>query len=199
MPIGRIVFTRRLFHWWYRRKQASEQKQLRSLEKQLRDKVEELKKQTQYYSTRDLLERYDEKLRKNVSACLGPSWCESEPAACRARSVGNQEWQHRDPQVHANAVPEVFHQRPAVDPCSRPLGKPRERVRLVRSESARLAAEDGRTGLQMFCLEAMKRGQRTNTRSSAASASRTTVSSCRRSSTSSVSPAKLLDDLLGRS
>jgi len=31
------------------------------------DKVEEIKKKTGYYSTRDLLEKYDEALRKNVS------------------------------------------------------------------------------------------------------------------------------------
>lgn len=40
---------------------------IKSLMKKKADKVEEIKKKTGYYSTRDLLEKYDEALRKNVS------------------------------------------------------------------------------------------------------------------------------------
>lgn len=36
------------------------------LKKQQRDQVEELKKKTGYYSTRSLLEKYDEAIKKNV-------------------------------------------------------------------------------------------------------------------------------------
>lgn len=37
---------------------------MRALKKQQRDKVEELKKKTGYYSTRNLLEKYDEGIKK---------------------------------------------------------------------------------------------------------------------------------------
>lgn len=46
---------------------------LRALKKSQREKVEELKKKTGYYSTRNLLEKYDEVIRKNV----GPSVADS--------------------------------------------------------------------------------------------------------------------------
>lgn len=47
------------------------EKTLKHLVKQKQDKVEEIKKKTGYYSTRDLLEKYDEALRKGVRAfCL---------------------------------------------------------------------------------------------------------------------------------
>lgn len=39
---------------------------LRTLKKEQRDKVEELKRKTGYYSTRNLLEKYDEVIKKNV-------------------------------------------------------------------------------------------------------------------------------------
>ncbi|GAA5842568.1 hypothetical protein JCM11251_004906 [Rhodosporidiobolus azoricus] len=59
-----IVFTRRFLRWFYHRKQDAEEKQLKTLVKQKQDKVEEIKKKTGYYSTRDLLEKYDEALKK---------------------------------------------------------------------------------------------------------------------------------------
>ncbi len=43
---------------------------LKHLVKQKQDKVEEIKKKTGYYSTRDLLEKYDEALRKGVRVSL---------------------------------------------------------------------------------------------------------------------------------
>ncbi|MBW0485830.1 hypothetical protein O181_025545 [Austropuccinia psidii MF-1] len=65
IPIA-LLFVRQIFQSWYQRKQESEQIQLRQLQKQLRDKVEELKNKTSYYSTKELLERYDEKLKKPI-------------------------------------------------------------------------------------------------------------------------------------
>lgn len=62
IPIG-LIFARQLFRSWYTQKHESEQLQLRQLQKQLREKVEELKKKTSYYITRELLERYDDKLK----------------------------------------------------------------------------------------------------------------------------------------
>ncbi|KAH9807920.1 hypothetical protein DFH28DRAFT_1001121 [Melampsora americana] len=62
IPIG-LIFARQLFRSWYTQKHESEQLQLRQLQKQLREKVEELKKKTSYYTTRELLERYDDKLK----------------------------------------------------------------------------------------------------------------------------------------
>lgn len=62
IPIGLLCF-RWLVQAWYQRKQESEKLRLRLLQKQLRDKVEELKKKTAYYSTKELLDRYDEKTK----------------------------------------------------------------------------------------------------------------------------------------
>ncbi|GAA5908260.1 hypothetical protein JCM6882_006786 [Rhodosporidiobolus microsporus] len=61
-----IVFVRRFVRWFYHRKQDKEASELKTLVKQKQDKVEEIKKKTGYYSTRDLLEKYDEALKKSA-------------------------------------------------------------------------------------------------------------------------------------
>ena len=85
---SRIIFTRRILRAWYTRKREAEgawrafciggwetvlirrrwepETSLRELKKQQRDQVEELKRKTGYYSTRNLLEKYDEVIKKNV-------------------------------------------------------------------------------------------------------------------------------------
>lgn len=55
-----ILFVRRIVQIWYTRKGDAEEKMLQKLMKQQRSKVEEIKKKTNYYSTRDLLQRYDD-------------------------------------------------------------------------------------------------------------------------------------------
>ncbi|KAG7091727.1 hypothetical protein E1B28_008128 [Marasmius oreades] len=55
-----ILFIRRIVQIWYTRIGDAEEKTLQQLLKQQRAKVEEIKKKTNYYSTRDLLQRYDE-------------------------------------------------------------------------------------------------------------------------------------------
>ncbi|RKP39156.1 hypothetical protein BJ085DRAFT_13083, partial [Dimargaris cristalligena] len=61
IPLGPLVifYSRRLIQLWYRRRQASQEAYIVSLKEKQRTKVEELKKKTAYYSTRNLLERYD--------------------------------------------------------------------------------------------------------------------------------------------
>jgi len=54
------LFIRRLVQIWYKRKGDAEEKTVQILTKERRDKVEEIKKKTNYYSTRDLIQRYDE-------------------------------------------------------------------------------------------------------------------------------------------
>ncbi|KAJ7218376.1 hypothetical protein GGX14DRAFT_549925 [Mycena pura] len=54
-----ILFIRRIVQIWYNRNGNAEEKTLQALLKQQREKVEELKKKTNFYSTRDLLSRYD--------------------------------------------------------------------------------------------------------------------------------------------
>ncbi|KAJ3916487.1 hypothetical protein F5877DRAFT_91728 [Lentinula edodes] len=58
--LSRILFTRRIVQIWYSRKGDAEERTLQQLLKQQREKVEEIKKKTNYYSTRELLQRYDE-------------------------------------------------------------------------------------------------------------------------------------------
>ncbi|KAF8888145.1 hypothetical protein CPB84DRAFT_1786333 [Gymnopilus junonius] len=55
-----ILFIRRVVQIWYKRKGDAEEKHLKELMKKRRDKVEEIKKKTNYYTTRDLLQKYDE-------------------------------------------------------------------------------------------------------------------------------------------
>jgi len=55
-----ILFTRRIVQLWYTRIGDAEEKTLKTLLRQQRTKIEEIKKKTNYYSTRNLLERYDE-------------------------------------------------------------------------------------------------------------------------------------------
>ncbi|KAF9034104.1 hypothetical protein BJ165DRAFT_1356708 [Panaeolus papilionaceus] len=55
-----ILFIRRVVQIWYKRKGDAEGKSLKDLMKRRRDKVEEIKKKTNYYTTRDLLQKYDE-------------------------------------------------------------------------------------------------------------------------------------------
>ncbi|KAJ7283141.1 hypothetical protein C8J57DRAFT_1291352 [Mycena rebaudengoi] len=54
-----ILFIRRIVQIWYNRKGNAEEKTLQTLLKEQRSKVEEIKKKTNFYSTRDLLSRYD--------------------------------------------------------------------------------------------------------------------------------------------
>ncbi|KAF5358639.1 hypothetical protein D9758_007708 [Tetrapyrgos nigripes] len=55
-----ILFIRRIVQIWYTRKGDAEERTLQNLLKQQRAKIEEVKKKTNYYSTRELLQRYDE-------------------------------------------------------------------------------------------------------------------------------------------
>jgi len=55
-----VLFIRRIVQIWYKRKGDAEEKMVQNLMKERRDKVEEIKKKTNYYSTRDLIQRYDE-------------------------------------------------------------------------------------------------------------------------------------------
>ncbi|KAF8518271.1 hypothetical protein BU17DRAFT_76178 [Hysterangium stoloniferum] len=55
-----ILFTRRIVQLWYTQKGNAEEKTLKELLVQQRTKIEEIKKKTNYYSTKSLLDRYDE-------------------------------------------------------------------------------------------------------------------------------------------
>ncbi|KAI8584700.1 hypothetical protein K450DRAFT_217565 [Umbelopsis ramanniana AG] len=55
-----IYLGRRGLKWFYNRKQANEESNLSSLRSKQKLKVEELKKKTSYYTTKSLLERYDQ-------------------------------------------------------------------------------------------------------------------------------------------
>jgi len=55
-----ILFIRRIVQSWYTRKAELEEKQLKSLMAEQRTKIDEIKKKTNYYTTKNLLDRYDE-------------------------------------------------------------------------------------------------------------------------------------------
>ncbi|KAI0365814.1 hypothetical protein BV20DRAFT_972730 [Pilatotrama ljubarskyi] len=54
-----ILFIRRIVQIWYTRIGDAEEKALVKLRKQQRDKIEEVKQKTNYYSMRNLIERYE--------------------------------------------------------------------------------------------------------------------------------------------
>ncbi|KAJ7079689.1 hypothetical protein C8R44DRAFT_992583 [Mycena epipterygia] len=54
-----VLLVRRVVQVWYNRKGNAEEKTLQALLKEQRAKVEEIKKKTNFYSTRELLARYD--------------------------------------------------------------------------------------------------------------------------------------------
>lgn len=88
--LSSILFTRRIVQVWYKSKGDAEgvlgsisvdgplliqyldcsEKTLRELLKQQRVKVEEIKKKTNYYTTRNLIERYDEGSASNTNSPL---------------------------------------------------------------------------------------------------------------------------------
>ncbi|TFK63458.1 hypothetical protein BDN72DRAFT_826596 [Pluteus cervinus] len=55
-----ILFVRRIVQIWYQRIGNAEEKVLQDLLKKQRTTVEEIKQKTNYYTTRDLLQKYDE-------------------------------------------------------------------------------------------------------------------------------------------
>ncbi|KAI0765878.1 hypothetical protein BD413DRAFT_159669 [Trametes elegans] len=54
-----ILFIRRIVQMWYTRIGDAEEKALVNLRKQQREKIEEVKQKTNYYSMRNLIERYE--------------------------------------------------------------------------------------------------------------------------------------------
>ncbi|KAH9991908.1 hypothetical protein BJV77DRAFT_1005360 [Russula vinacea] len=63
-----ILFTRRIVQLWYNRKGNAEEKSLAALRLARRNKVEDFKKKTNYYETRELLERYEDSPSTGVPA-----------------------------------------------------------------------------------------------------------------------------------
>ncbi|KAI9511050.1 hypothetical protein F5148DRAFT_1327020 [Russula earlei] len=58
--VSRILFIRRIVQLWYNRKGNAEEKSLAALKLARRNKVEDFKKRTNYYETRELVERYED-------------------------------------------------------------------------------------------------------------------------------------------
>ncbi|KAK0552791.1 hypothetical protein OC846_002742 [Tilletia horrida] len=55
-----ILFTRRIFAWWYKRIETAEEAHLQSLRKRQRAKIAEIKRATDFDHLRMLLDKYDE-------------------------------------------------------------------------------------------------------------------------------------------
>jgi endoplasmic reticulum junction formation protein lunapark len=56
-----VLGTRKVAKWWYTRSIDRETQEKEALKKRLDDKIEELKEKSDYYTTQQLLERYDSK------------------------------------------------------------------------------------------------------------------------------------------
>ncbi|KAI5999766.1 hypothetical protein F5J12DRAFT_771575 [Pisolithus orientalis] len=79
-----ILFARRMMQIWYSWKGGREERTLMAVLKKQRTKIEEIKQKTNYYSTRNLIEKYDESpssstpnatplRRRNVAASVPPT------------------------------------------------------------------------------------------------------------------------------
>ncbi|KAI9438797.1 hypothetical protein H4582DRAFT_1951111 [Lactarius indigo] len=100
-----ILFTRRIVQLWYNRKGNAEEKSLAALKLARRNKVEDIKKKTNYYETRDLLERYED----GPSNRLPPAWSKIGPIA----PVQPQPQPQQPPSTPQRAVPAVPPNTPA--------------------------------------------------------------------------------------
>jgi len=93
--IGPILtlFVRRIVEIWYKRIGDAEEKTLQSLMKQQRRKVEEIKRKTNYYSTRELLQKYDETSRGQLPQRKGvpqpPSTVSTPQKRPQPQAAGN--------------------------------------------------------------------------------------------------------------
>ncbi|EIN08751.1 hypothetical protein PUNSTDRAFT_86781 [Punctularia strigosozonata HHB-11173 SS5] len=96
-----VLFLRRIVQLFYQRIGSAEEKQLQTLHKQQREKIEEFKKKTNYYKTRDLISRFDE-----------PSSAQASPVRPPASTNGTPP-----------RVPMTPHRGPALPPLQTP-GKP---------------------------------------------------------------------------
>jgi len=75
-----ILFNRRVVQLWYMQKGNAEEKTLEELLVKQRKKIEEIKKKTNYYSTKSLLDRYDE----------GPTSKSGQASASQASQVSQR-------------------------------------------------------------------------------------------------------------
>ncbi|KAF7976100.1 hypothetical protein HWV62_7521 [Athelia sp. TMB] len=93
-----ILFTRRIVQLWYTRKADAEEKTLKVVLKQQRTKIEEIKKKTNYYNTRNLIERYDEAPSARPGGPTGPN-TPARQQAPQGRGDGPSQASSRAPQA----------------------------------------------------------------------------------------------------
>ncbi|KAF7791703.1 hypothetical protein EIP86_002726 [Pleurotus ostreatoroseus] len=114
---------------WYTRIGDAEERQLVTLRKQQREKIEEIKKKTNYYSTRTLIERYDEgpgadtPLRRRIPM-QPPQGTPATPTTTSQRAPGLQPPKVVTPQTTAQ-VPTNLQQHLSPSP-QRPMPPPRK-------------------------------------------------------------------------
>ncbi|KAI0760608.1 hypothetical protein C8Q74DRAFT_1319576 [Fomes fomentarius] len=89
-----ILLTRRLMQMWYTRIGDAEEKALVKLRKEQREKIEEVKQKTNYYSMRNLIERYEE----------GPP--PNSPAGLRRRNLPPPQQPQQSPQPQTPQTPQ---------------------------------------------------------------------------------------------
>ncbi|KAL7416297.1 hypothetical protein BDY24DRAFT_379153 [Mrakia frigida] len=123
-PFG-IMFIRRIVKMWYTRQETHEEKQLRDLRIKQRTTIEDIKKKTNYYTTKNLLERYDD----GPGAGKGPQQQQPVPANPQEPSSLRR---------RAFPVPPDVRQR-AISTPSSPAGSPSPAPRNQSNPSSPLA------------------------------------------------------------
>ncbi|KAJ7909527.1 hypothetical protein B0H13DRAFT_2014228 [Mycena leptocephala] len=120
-----ILFIRRIVQIWYARKGNVEEKTLQTLLKAQRTKVEEIKKKTNFYETRELLSRYDSGADGSASTPNTPQRGEG-----RGRPSLIQGGQGQTPQRPGGPRPSILTGGPSAGPPPpqqppQPQGPPR--------------------------------------------------------------------------
>ncbi|KZS96441.1 hypothetical protein SISNIDRAFT_463924 [Sistotremastrum niveocremeum HHB9708] len=121
---GSVLFIRRLVQLWYTRKGNAEEKHLKKLMIKQRNTIEEIKKKTNYYSTKNLIERYDEPSTPSRPSAQAPQ----TPVGLRQRPQGAASASRPNPPTPINpntpVRPNGFP--PSLSPAPQPLPPPRK-------------------------------------------------------------------------
>ncbi|KAI9254653.1 hypothetical protein BY458DRAFT_442660 [Sporodiniella umbellata] len=88
LPTG-IYYIRKGLVYYYERKQKNKESVLSVLRKEQREKIEELKKKTSYYTTQSLIDRYDDSKKKAKSSNVEKERREKPVSAPQTRGPNN--------------------------------------------------------------------------------------------------------------
>ncbi|KAI8975556.1 hypothetical protein BDF20DRAFT_614749 [Mycotypha africana] len=111
LPIGKLIV------WWYDQRTKKEELKLATLRKEQKDKLEDLKKKTSYYTTQSLIEKYDESIakKKKELEALELQQNKQKPVSLPANMGKQQPFPHK----HHLRHPHLPHHAPNANTINR--------------------------------------------------------------------------------